>query len=532
MMAEVGDKEFSFWAERALLVDDDSSFLQLMGRYLHSFGLEADQAANGKEAVALLQQQEYGVVITDMMMPEMDGMELLHYISDHHPATDVLVVSGYSKVYSFTDVITAGATDFVVKPFERDELKAKLKRIYRERMLIADLHNEIRAHKLEFLRRQEEQDKLQTITSTANDAIIMMDGEGLITFWNQAAEQIFGYKGDEVMGGDIYDLIVPSRYHDMLRNGFELFRKSGHGHAWGTNIELGCLRKNGEEFPVELSLAGVLVKGEWHAVGLLKDITKRKIVEAELRRAKAVAEAASKAKSDFMNTISHELRTPMNGIIGFAALLKGSELSEKQRNYLSLLQKSADRLMALIAQLLNFSSVAASRRDLQSTDFNFAEVVCPILKHFQAQARAKGLSLTSDMADDLPAMLHGDHVVLQQIISNILENAVKYTERGGISFKARQRPGRQPGQVELEVAIKDSGCAIAPDKQKVIFDAFTQAEEYMTRKYQGAGLGLTVAARLVELLGGKIWLESAPGTGSTFFFTVQFYLADQQQADV
>ncbi len=519
------DKELSLWPERFLLVDDDAGILRFMQRHMDSFGLQTDQAMNGKEAVEFLQQQEYGVVITDMMMPEMDGMELLQYIGEHHSHSDVIVVSGHSKIYSFSDVITAGATDFIAKPFERDELKAKLKRIFRERRLITDLHTEIEAHEQESLKRREEQDKLRTITSTANDAIVMMDSDGHITFWNEAAARIFGYNNGEALGQDVHDLIVPPRYHAMFQQGFQRFQKSGTGQAVGTTVELAGLRKNGEEFPVELSLATVSLKGRWHAVGLMKDITQRKRDEEELLKAKAAAEVASKTKSDFMNTISHELRTPMNGIMGFTALLEASELTEKQDNYLSLIHKSADRLMVLITQLLNFSSVETSTKDLNPTDFNIQKVFKTIRAQFQPKAEVKGLSLTCMIADDIPAKLHGDHVILQQIVSNILENAVKYTDEGGIVCEVTLEECPVDGPVMLQISIQDSGCAIPPEKQGIIFDSFTQGEEYMTRKYQGAGLGLTVAAKLVDLMGGTIWLDSVKDKGTTFYFTVKLDVA-------
>lgn len=512
-------QEMAHWSERVLLVDDDAGILALMQRYMAAFGLEADQACHGKEAVSFLARQKYGVVITDMMMPEMDGMELLHHIGSHHPHTDVIVVTGQSKSYSFTDVITAGACDFIIKPFERDELKAKLQRIFRERRLIADLQNEIRAHELESLKRREEQDKLRTITATANDAIVMMDGEGRITFWNEAAARIFGHGSAEALGRDVHGLI------GLPRHSLGTSQRPGSTVAGGEVMEIRCVRKNGEKFPVELSLASVALEGHWHAVGLMKDITRRKRDEAELLKAKAVAEKASKTKTDFMNTISHELRTPMNGIIGFSALLAASSLDEKQQKYLALLQRSSDRLMALITQLLNFSSVEANTRNMNDTDFSLPIFFDTILTQFKPKAAEKGLFLTNKIADDIPSELHGDHVILQQIISNILENAVKYTDKGGIICETilRERPAK--GKVVLLVSVQDSGCSIAPDKQEMIFDAFTQAEEYKTRRYQGAGLGLAVAAKLVDLMGGRIWVESRKGTGTTFFFTVRLDVA-------
>jgi signal transduction histidine kinase len=181
--------------------------------------------------------------------------------------------------------------------------------------------------------------------------------------------------------------------------------------------------------------------------------------------------------------------------------------------------------MALIVQLLNFSSVEASAKDLNAEDFNFQDFVNTILLQFRAKAEEKGLALICRIAEDIPAVLHGDHVVLQQIFSNIIENALKYTERGGIVCEATLKEAPQDGVLMLQISIQDSGCSIPPEKQKVIFDSFTQAEEYTTRRYQGAGLGLTVAAKLVELMGGTIWLNSMKGKGTTFFFTVRLHVA-------
>ncbi len=507
------------WTEHILIVDDDFNLLTLMKRHMDSFGLSADTAENGKEAVTLLEQKEYGVVITDMMMPEMDGMALLAYVSEHHPQTDVLVISGYSAIYSFTEIIKAGAVDFIAKPFEKDELKAKLQRIFNERQLITNLQNEITAHEREFLRRKEEEEKLQAITSAANDAIVVLDNDGSITFWNQAAERIFGYNYQEVLGENFQILMISPRFHEVVSKSLKQTQGQS-GAAAGVNLEFVGIRKHGEEFPVELSLASFELKGSSHAVWILRDITTRKKREEDLLKAKAEAEVASRAKTDFMNTISHELLTPMNGIAGFGALLSATDLNAKQKEYLDLVHQSSERLMALISQLLNFANLETSAKDLHPVDFNLQDFFTSILTQFQPKAEEKDLQITCDIGDDIPARLYGDHVVIQQVVSNILENAIKYSDHGVVALHCHLKESTND-DVLLEMAIADSGCGIPREKKAMIFEAFTQVEEYSTRKHQGAGIGLTIAARLVKLMSGEIWLESTENKGSTFYFTVR-----------
>ncbi|MEN8258906.1 MAG: ATP-binding protein [Thermodesulfobacteriota bacterium] len=346
-----------------------------------------------------------------------------------------------------------------------------------------------------------------------------MDNDGIITCWNQAAERIFGYSSSEVFGENLQGMMVTPRFHEAVDQSLKQVQGQG-GAATGANLEFVGIRKNGDEFPVELSLAAFELKGASHAVWLLRDITKRKKAEEDLLKAKADIEVASRAKTDFMNTISHELLTPMNGIVGFGALLNATDLTDKQQGYLNLVQKSSDRLMALISQLLNFANLETCEKDLHPDDFNIQDFFTSILAQFRPKAEEKGLQMTCEIADDIPAELHGDHVVIQQIISNILENAIKYSEHGFVAVRSSLKGSTDDGLI-LEVAIADSGCGISQANQTMIFEAFTQVEEYSTRKYQGVGIGLTIAARLVKLMSGEIWLESTESKGSTFYFTVR-----------
>jgi signal transduction histidine kinase/CheY-like chemotaxis protein len=260
-----------------------------------------------------------------------------------------------------------------------------------------------------------------------------------------------------------------------------------------------------------------------HSAELARVLETRKEVEAELSAAAEAARAASRAKSEFLANVSHEIRTPMNGILGMTGLALRTELTREQREYLEMVKASADSLLSVIDDILDFSKIEANRLELEPVPFDLDDVLGETMKALALRAHEKGLEILHHVAHDVPPVLVGDPLRLRQVIVNLVGNAVKFTEAGEVVVRVRVE-ARDATSALLHFEVADTGIGIHEAHQRIIFEAFAQADGSTTRRFGGTGLGLSISSRLVDMLGGRIWVESAPGEGATFHFTARFGL--------
>jgi PAS domain S-box-containing protein len=368
------------------------------------------------------------------------------------------------------------------------------------------------------------ENQFRSVSESANDAIVLADRDGRIVSWNPAATRQFGYEAREALGQSLC-LIVPERYRGMAESGLARLRSgSALPRVLGASIQLAGLHKNGSEFPLEISLSSWSTSDGMLYSGILRDVTERQAAEAELQRAKEAAEAGDRAKSAFLANMSHEIRTPMNAVIGMTGLLLDTELEEQQREFVETIRMSGNHLLTVINEILDLSKIDAGHLELEMSRFDVRRCVDEAIDLIAPRANQKGLALRHRIRPDVPPIVFTDAGRLRQVLVNLIDNAIKFTERGSVDVEvtARALAAHEVGQPNCELcfSVRDTGHGIPADQVERLFEPFTQADASITRRFGGTGLGLTISKRLCERLGGRLWVESEVGRGSTFAFTI------------
>ncbi len=372
--------------------------------------------------------------------------------------------------------------------------------------------------------------QIRSITDSAYDAILMMDPTGNITYWNIAAERIFGYSSEEAIGKDLHQLVAPEKYHEAHHKAFSKFQISGEGSAVGKIVDLEAVRKDKTIIPVQLSLSAIKMSSGWHSVGILRDVTQQKRNEVELINAKTIAEEATHAKSEFLANMSHEIRTPMNAVIGFSELLKKTDMTIKQRDYINKIDASAKSLLGIINDILDFSKMEAGKLELESVDFRLDDVINNIISMNSNKASEKNIELINNIESDVPYCLVGDPLRVGQILLNLVNNAVKFTNEGHVLVEV-SLVDKTEQSCRIKFAVSDTGIGLTKEQKDKLFSAFSQADTSVTRRFGGTGLGLTISKRLVEMMRGTISVESEFGVGSTFSFEIGFQIQNSEKAN-
>lgn len=359
----------------------------------------------------------------------------------------------------------------------------------------------------------------RTIIEGAPSSVAIIDSQQRIILWNKTAEQTYGYRFEEVEGENLCELLkieIPDELQEILTGTLTIEHQS---RVNGGFFEVQTYTSSGRMIPIDLGITIFLFDDECRAAMFLRDVTARKIVEEELNKARSKAEEAVEVKSMFLANMSHEIRTPMNAIIGMSHLALKTDLTPKQHDYISKIHNSASLLLGIINDILDFSKIEAGKLSIENIEFHLDDVLHNVSMVTGQKAFEKGLELIFKIDRAVPKILYGDPLRLGQIIINLVNNAVKFTDQGEITVHV-EGSKHSSDKVELTFEVQDTGIGMTPEQSNKLFNAFTQADGSTTRRYGGTGLGLSICRRLVELMEGQIHVESAVGEGSRFIFSV------------
>jgi CheY-like chemotaxis protein/HPt (histidine-containing phosphotransfer) domain-containing protein len=717
--------------DRILIIDDDPGMHGMLQISLAPLGYNVVAAENGRQGLEMLEAEPFSVVILDIMLPDLDGIEILRRIREQWPEIEVIMLTAYASLETAIEAVRLGAYDYVTKPFRLDAIRSAIKRsmekqhlmarltaiqdLSREMALSLDVH-QVAETVLDFVGRvlkfqncglwliDGQKDELYQLAARGTEqgavpalslskekviiAIVARSGEPLyvpnvrqvpkymtVGSVNQAAlavplrlkERVIGVLNVESAEADAFGAddvrllstlaaqaavaIENARLHEQAQKEIterrqaegalqqrtrelELLNRAGQTltstldldqvlvtvleevrhlldvvlcsvwlidpetnelvcrqatgpqhdtlRGWRLAPEkglVGWVARHGESLVVpdaladerhfrgvnqqsELVLRSILsvpLRVKQSVIGVLQvadtgtnrfkptdlrlveplaanaaiaienarlyeqaqqEIAERRRAEEALQEAKNAAEAASEAKSEFLARMSHEIRTPIHGIIGMTELTQDTELTQEQSQYMNVLKSSTESLMAIIDDILDFSKIEAGRLELEETHFDLRTLVEQTAGILAPRAQRKGVELVCHIPPQVPTALVGDPRRLRQVLLNLTNNAVKFTEQGEIVIRVEAETDQEE-EAELVFSVHDTGVGVPKDKQAVIFEAFCQADGSTTRRYGGTGLGLTISQQLVELMGGRIQVESHPGEGSTFHFTVK-----------
>ena len=361
--------------------------------------------------------------------------------------------------------------------------------------------------------------QLSSTVAASLDAIVTADVEGRIIGFNRAAESVLGWQRDEIIGLTMEETFIPHRMRDAHHNGMRRYLKTGQPRVVDAGrVELAALRKSGEEFPVELNITTAQNGEDVTFISYIRDISERKINEQKLIDARDRAERTDKAKSQFLAVMSHEMRTPLNGILGVLDLLKTTSLNDQQTRYANIATSSSEVLLEHVNEALDITRIETGNLQLNLQEFRLTALMQGVIDMFEPLAQEKGLSITLDIAPAMRGPYLADAGRIRQILTNLIGNAIKFTERGGITVDVTGIHG--PDTSSLRFAVTDTGIGIAPDQHELVFEDFFAHAPAEGRQARGDGLGLSISRRIARAMEGDVSVKSAEGAGSTFVLSL------------
>jgi signal transduction histidine kinase/DNA-binding response OmpR family regulator len=495
-----------------LIIEDNPADQELLIENLKSTNLiisDIKIAERFADAITLLKQYSFSLIFLDFYLPDSSGIESFTVLAKENSKIPVIILSGLSDTQLSLKAISLGAQDFLIKGDYTEQSLEKAVRYSIERK-----------KNLEII--EENNERHNTISKATND---------IIWDWNLITNKVLwtgqglkNYLPDNATEKDIpHDFWLKGLHPDERKGIVESLHKVIAGGSSSWQFDHRFIRKDGGY--AHMNTRGYITVNEAkrpiRIIGSMQDITERKNAELEIIKAKLEADEARKSQEQFLANMSHEIRTPMNGIIGMAQLIAGTNLTNEQKEYVETIKESSANLLVIINDILDFTKIVAGKVLLEKVDYVFKDIINNCIKLNRFKAEEKGILLTSEIDENIHPVLCGDPVRLNQILINLIGNAVKFTEKGEVRVGVKLLE-EDDTTVKIEFAVQDTGIGIAEDNLKSIFDSFTQESSSTTRRYGGTGLGLTITKQLIELQGGSINVFSKPGEGSTFSFFIVF----------
>jgi len=514
------------YVDEIMVVDDNPDNLKLLTNILLREGYQVRVANRGELALLSVAFKKPDLILLDIKMADLDGYEVCRRLKENENSCEipVIFISALDDIEAKVKGFNLGGIDYISKPFQAEEVVVRVKTHLQLKRAHAILMAEIAERKLVAESLFKEKERFKITLLSVGDGVLSTDHQGKIEIINEVAQVLLGWSQEEARGK--YFSEVVHRIDPMTREKCDdVVEQVIHsGTITRVSHHTILIAKDGTERQIADRAAPI--KDEHGTVTgvvlVFRDITEERKKQEEMIKCKeeaAFATAENTAKSQFLSNMSHEIRTPMNGFLGMIQIMEMTELTQIQREYIQIVRTSSDALLQIINDILDYTKIEVGQMKLESIVFPLRKVINDVASLFNLSAVGKGLALNVSIASDVPEQFRGDPFRLRQILSNLIGNAVKFTNEGRIDISIKVLEMRSHKDVTLEFVVSDTGVGIADDKRDIIFNSFSQADNSNTRTYSGTGLGLAITKSLVELMNGQIWLESSDENGSCFCCT-------------